>query len=188
MQFEVDTKITHCSLTQQSNQLFSIEINFKFLFIAPWQRKYPNVVLIIQLNKIKLLWCLRRVPPQKIKRNKFAFKCFLGNNKNFTLMFVQTSPTQVDQYASAHVGNAAYIIFIMWNSISGLDTCYHFRLNISCGVAVKVRSHQEKFQVIFSWGGEGDKIKIWRDGPIFKGVFVFRSSSFFMSFSFLRLS
>ena len=82
----------------------------------------------------------------------------------------------------------AYIISIMWNSISGLDTWYHFQFNISCGVAVKVRSHQEKFQVIFSWGGEGDKIKIWRDGPIFKGVFVFRSSSFLMSFSFLRLS
>ena len=88
----------------------------------------------------------------------------------------------------AHMGNAAYIIFIMWNSISGLDTWYHFRFNISCGVAVKVRSHQEKFQVIFSWGGEGDKIKIWRDRPIFKGAFVFRSSSFLMSFSFLRLS
>ena len=24
--------------------------------------------------------------------------------------------------------NAVYAIFIMWNSISGLDTCYHFRL------------------------------------------------------------
>ena len=34
---------------------------------------------------------------------------------------------------------------------------FHFRCNISCGVAVKVRSHQEKFQVIFSWGGEGAK-------------------------------
>ena len=36
---------------------------------------------------------------------------------------------------SARMCNAAYVIFIMWNSISGLDTCYHFRLNISCGVA-----------------------------------------------------
>ena len=41
----------------------------------------------------------------------------------------------------AHMCNAAYVIFIMWNAISGLDTCYHFRLNISCGVAVTVRSH-----------------------------------------------
>ena len=55
----------------------------------------------------------------------------------------------------AHMGNAAYIMFIMWNSISGLDTWYHFRFNISCGVAVKVRSHQEKFQVIFSGEGRG---------------------------------
>ena len=41
------------------------------------------------------------------------------------------------------MGNVAYIIFIMWNSISGLDAWYHFRLNISCGVAVTVRGHQK---------------------------------------------
>ena len=33
----------------------------------------------------------------------------------------------------AHRGNDAYIIIIMWNSISGLDTWYHFQFNISCG-------------------------------------------------------
>ena len=44
----------------------------------------------------------------------------------------------------AHMDNAAYIMFIMWNSISGLDTWYHFRFNISCGVAVMGRSHQKK--------------------------------------------
>ena len=50
---------------------------------------------------------------------------------------------------SARMCNAAHVIFIMWNSISGLDTCYHFRLNISCGVAVTVRSHQKKYQLTF---------------------------------------
>ena len=60
----------------------------------------------------------------------------------------------------AHMCNAAYVIFIMWNSISGLDACYHFRLNISCGVAVMVRSHQKK--------GEGEGLFL-RDGPILKG-------------------
>ena len=40
-----------------------------------------------------------------------------------------------------------HIIFIMWNSIFGLDIC--------CGVAVKVRSHQEKFQIIFYGEGRG---------------------------------
>ena len=55
----------------------------------------------------------------------------------------------------AHMGNAAYIIFIMWNSIAGLDTWYLFCFNISCGVAVKVRSHLEKFQVIFYGEGRG---------------------------------
>ena len=43
----------------------------------------------------------------------------------------------------ARMCNATYVIFIMWNSISGLDTCYHFQLNISCGVAVTVRSHKK---------------------------------------------
>ena len=55
---------------------------------------------------------------------------------------------------SARTCNAAYVIFIMWNSISGLDTWYHFRFNISCGVAVKVSSHQEKFQ---KYQGKGTK-------------------------------
>ena len=33
----------------------------------------------------------------------------------------------------ARMGNAAYIIFIMWNSISHLDAWYHLLFNISCG-------------------------------------------------------
>ena len=69
--------------------------------------------------------------------------------------------------------NAVYVIFIMWNSISGLDTWYHFWFNISCGVAVKVRSHQEKFQVIVLRGGEGGRKFFWRGAPIFKVIFIF---------------
>ena len=46
----------------------------------------------------------------------------------------------------SRMGNAANIIFIMWNSISGLEPWYHFRFNISCGVAVTVRSHQKNFR------------------------------------------
>ena len=49
----------------------------------------------------------------------------------------------------ARMCNATYFIFIMWNSISGLDACYHFRLNISCGVAVTVRSQHKYYQVTF---------------------------------------
>ena len=41
----------------------------------------------------------------------------------------------------AHMGNAAYILFIMWYSISSLDAWYYFRFNVSYGVAVTVRSH-----------------------------------------------
>ena len=70
-------------------------------------------------------------------------------------------------------GNAAYILFIMWNSISGSDTWYHFWFNISCGVVVKVRSHQEKFQVIFLWGGEGGQKNLLEGRPIFKVVSIF---------------
>ena len=74
----------------------------------------------------------------------------------------------------AHMDNAAYIMFIMWHSISGLDTWYHFRFNISCGVAVKVRSHQEKFQVIFLWGVEGaDNFLEGEEGTIFWVAFIF---------------
>ena len=51
---------------------------------------------------------------------------------------------------SARIGNTTYIIFIMWNSISGLESWNHFRFNISCGVAVTVRGHKKnKTQVIF---------------------------------------
>ena len=57
------------------------------------------------------------------------------------------------------MGNAVYIIFIMLNSISGLEAWYHFRFDISCGVAVTVRSHQKKNEVIFKGeGGQSKKI------------------------------
>ena len=49
----------------------------------------------------------------------------------------------------ARMGNAACIIFIMWNSISGLEAWYHLWFNISCCVSVTVRSHKEKIKVIF---------------------------------------
>ena len=63
---------------------------------------------------------------------------------------------------SARTCNAAYVTFIMWNSISSLDTCYHFRLNISCGEAVTVRSHPKKISGNFLRGGEG--------GDVFEGL------------------
>ena len=63
---------------------------------------------------------------------------------------VQSSlPENVVFSVCGRMYNAAYIIFIMWNSISGLDALYYFRFNVSYGVAVMVRSHQMEFQVIF---------------------------------------
>jgi len=69
------------------------------------------------------------------------------------------------------MGNAAYIIFIMWNYISGLDAWYHFRFNVSYGVAVTVRSHQIELQVIL--------IFIFDVVPIFEVVFSFFVPSIF---------
>ena len=50
---------------------------------------------------------------------------------------------------SVRMGNAAYVISIIWNSIPGLKAWYHFMFNISCGMAIMVSSHEQKFQVIF---------------------------------------
>ena len=59
---------------------------------------------------------------------------------------VQSSlPENVVFSVCAHMGNAAYIIFIMLNSISSLDAWYYFQFNISCGVAVTGTSHHQKF-------------------------------------------
>ena len=65
--------------------------------------------------------------------------------------------------------NAAYVIYIMWNFLSGLDAWYHFRLN-SCGVAVTVRSYKKK-SGYFLRGGKGGMFL--RDRPIFEVVFNF---------------
>ena len=65
-------------------------------------------------------------------------------------------PENVVFSGGARMGNAAYIIFIMWNSMSGLDTCYNFRFNISCGVAVMRRSHQNK-KIRYLFKGRGAK-------------------------------
>ena len=58
----------------------------------------------------------------------------------------------------AYVQCLVCYIFIMLNSISGLDAWYHFRLNISCGVAVMVRSHQKKISGNFLRGGEWENV------------------------------
>ena len=86
----------------------------------------------------------------------------------------------------ARMCNAAYVIFIMWNSISGLDAWYHFRFNISCGVAVTVRSHKKKTSGSFLRGGE--RGMFLRDGPIFSSCSFLRLSSLLRSSSFMRLS
>ena len=92
---------------------------------------------------------------------------FIGVNKKFQGCFEEVSGKfqfvnvqsllheNVVFSACARMGKAAYIIFVMWNSISGLDTSYHFWFNISCGLAVKLGIHQQNSQVIFKGRGEG---------------------------------
>ena len=60
--------------------------------------------------------------------------------------FVNIQSSLHENVIVARMGNAAYIIFIMWNSISSLDAWYHFWFNISCGVAVMVRGHKKKLR------------------------------------------
>ena len=80
---------------------------------------------------------------QKYHKAEYVQRCVCFVNVQSSL------PENVVFSVCARMCNATYIIFIMWNSISCLDACYHFRLNISCGVAVTVRSHQKKYQVTF---------------------------------------
>ena len=75
------------------------------------------------------------------------------------MCFVNIKSSLHENVVGARMGNAAYIIFIMWNSISGLDAWYHFRFNISCGGAVTVKSHQNKNQVIFKGRGEAKNVQ-----------------------------
>ena len=89
----------------------------------------------------------------------------IGKEKNTAKRNMSSAVCALSMYKSSVCGrmcNARYVIFIMWNSISGLDACYHFRLNISCGGAVTVISHQKKISG-----------NVLRDGPIFEGVFNF---------------
>ena len=73
------------------------------------------------------------------------------------------------------MGNTTYIISNMWNSISGVDTRLHFRFNIICGVAVKVRGLQKKSGNFVIGEGGGGQNCCWVGGQFF------RTSSFFSS-------
>ena len=92
-------------------------------------------------------------------------------------MYVQSSLHEnVVCSVRARMGNATYIIFIMWSTISGLDTWYRFRLNVGCGVAVNVRSQQEKFQVILLREGEGGRKHFGGESQFSRLSSIFRSS------------
>ena len=56
------------------------------------------------------------------KRNMSSTVCVLSIYSRLRM--------KLSSFLFVHAGNAAYIIFIMWNSISGLDTSYHFWFNM----------------------------------------------------------
>ena len=89
--------------------------------------------------------------------NSYKNKNYNNSNSRVCFINIQSSLHEnVIFSVCACMGNAAYITFIMLNSISGSDAWYHFRFNISCGVAVTVRVHKKK-QVIIKGRGGGKK-------------------------------
>ena len=76
-----------------------------------------------------------------------------GERTNFKVNVQSFFHENVVFSVCARMDNASYIIFIMWNSISGLESWNYF----SCGVAVMVRSHK-KISGNFLRGGGGQKI------------------------------
>ena len=91
---------------------------------------------------------IRVICPPKLKNDRNGSKWQSGISKSLAEYFqrpvcfinVQTSLHENIVFSfCALMDNAAHIIFIMWISISGLEPWYHFRFNISCGVAVTVR-------------------------------------------------
>ena len=70
----------------------------------------------------------------------------------------------------ARMGNATYIMFIMWNSISGLEAWFHFQFVISRGVAVFCLEVINKNFREFFKGMGGEKLG---GGQFVKAVFYF---------------
>ena len=95
--------------------------------------------LLISAQHIKL----GKLKTRKLVRQRSYWRRS-GEDVQRCVCFVNIQSSLHENVVVARMGNAAYIIFIMWNSISGLDAWYHFRFNICCGVAVTVRGHKKK--------------------------------------------
>ena len=124
----------------------------------------------------KDFWTKRFLGPEKMFSFKQAWRrstnilrlMCIRNKKYRKVEYVQRRVCFVYLQLSLHenvvfsvctrMDNASYIIFIMWNSISSLDTWYHFQFNIRCGVAVTGRS-PKKISGNFLRGGKRDKKK-----------------------------
>ena len=108
------------------------------------------------LNNFPVFKCPTNIKTDKPLENQPACPLLKFIKKYHKAEYVQRRVCFVNVHSSLHenvifflcacMDNAAYITFIMWNSIFGLFTWY-FHFNISCGVAVMVRSHQQKCQV-----------------------------------------
>ena len=100
------------------------QLNLLFLELYFCCSRYSDLLELIHLNDLNY---------QKYHKAEYDQQSSLHENVVFSVC--------------VRMGNAAYIIFIIWNSISGLDGRFCFQFNISCGVAVTERSQQQKFQV-----------------------------------------
>ena len=110
------------------------QLNLLFLELYLCCSRYGDLLELIHLNDLNY---------QKYSKVEYVQRCVYFVN-------VQSSLHEnVVSYVCGRMGNAAHILSIMRNSISGLDAWYYLRFNISCGVAVRVKSHQQKFQVYF---------------------------------------
>ena len=114
------------------------------------QSKLPMIICALKsvFCQTPLLTCTPNWTSVRRSRSWLFFARKKKNNRNGGIWQSGISKS-LAEYVQRPLCFVAYVIFIMWNSISGLDTCYHFRLNISCGGAVTVRSHQKKYQVTF---------------------------------------
>ena len=100
-------------------------------FVSEMSTSRKKIIIIMKLVRQRSYW---RRSGEYIQRRV----CFVN---------IQSSLHENVVFSvGACMGNAVYIIFIMWNSISSIDAWYHFRFNISCGVAVTVRGHKEKIR------------------------------------------
>ena len=139
-------KCTHqkghpCEFTENERMLTLLlwhqQTSTPFFCVGPLYNKYQQLKRHTQLSRLTKKMTATAVYGRAESRN-------LQRNMSSVVCASSMSSLHGNGFFSvcARMENAVYITFIMWNS--SLDAWYHFRFNISCGVAVLGRSHQKK--------------------------------------------